>query len=673
MSDLSHKSSSSRTPDEAIPVDPALDFAVLVDSVSNSDNDSLGLGTAMAPSCPARLEGPRSETKPVTFDDYKRGDRIDDFEILALLGRGAFGAVYLARQMSLDREVALKITAWQASEGRKMARLEHENIVQVFSEVAIDTGTMLLCMQYVPGPTLQAVLDSMAATDRKNWSGRLLLETVDRLAARPASFDPASARNREALEAMDWVETVCWIGARLAEALDYAHARGVVHRDIKPGNIMISQYGRPMLVDFNLASQKLDNAKAEESIGGTLAYMAPEHLDAFISGENLPPDVAPHAADIYSLGVVLYQMACGELPFTMPSRPSGESKADFLRALAAARHALPPALPAELPKSFDQLLARCMDPVAEKRFATSRELSDALEGCRHADGALRKMPDFGRFNAIVSKHPFVWLAILGLVPQIVATRLKIVYDMVEIIGNLSPAQRLTFRSAIVVYNCYGYIIGIAISVLAVLPVFRAWQLLDDRMPPDRKTIDAARRLVTAWPRVSALTSCIGWLPGGIVFPLWVTLASGPLPMAQWAHFVFSSTVSGLIALTYTALAVQWLVLCIIYPRLWVDWAGFRTIAAAELRAVPRRLLLLQILAGVIPLAGAVLSLISYREGKVSQAFLVLVVGLIALGAAGFCAAMFTATLLSRALAALTGTDEISKKSHRGRSSFVSRT
>ncbi len=88
-------------------------------------------------------------------------------------------------------------------------------------------------------------------------------------------------RNRELLAGLDWVETVCWIGARLAEALDYAHSHGVIHRDIKPGNIMLNQYGRPLLVDFNLAFQPLDASAGDDRLGGTLAYMAPEHLDAF--------------------------------------------------------------------------------------------------------------------------------------------------------------------------------------------------------------------------------------------------------------------------------------------------------------------------------------------------------------------------------------------------------
>ena len=256
-------------------------------------------------------------------------------------------------------------------EGRKMARLEHENIVQVFSETAFDSRTRLLCMQYVSGPTLQAVLDELAEHPPAERSGQKLLEAVDRLVQRPAEFDPAAMRNRELLAELDWVETVCWIGARLAEALDYAHSHGVIHRDIKPGNIMLNQYGRPMLVDFNLAFQPLDASASGDHLGGTLAYMAPEHLDAFAPDAQVPTETIAQAADIYSLGVVLYQAASGALPFTQT--PAGKNKSEVLRAMAAQRRQLPPPLPRGIPRALDQVVARCMHP--DRRSGSARAAS----------------------------------------------------------------------------------------------------------------------------------------------------------------------------------------------------------------------------------------------------------------------------------------------------------
>src|SRR5206468_3902983 len=108
-----------------------------------------------------------------------------------------------------------------------------------------------------------------------------IVKAIDGLSTHPASFHPAALRDRELLAKADFVEAVCWTGARLAEALDYAHGQGILHRDIKPANILVTPYGRPLLADFNMAFH-LDPAVGEHAMfGGTFAYMSPEHLDAF--------------------------------------------------------------------------------------------------------------------------------------------------------------------------------------------------------------------------------------------------------------------------------------------------------------------------------------------------------------------------------------------------------
>ena len=467
-----------------------------------------GSGTAFAPSCPTPLATALPNVKSVSLEDLKPGSRIDDFEIVSLLGRGAFGAVYLARQLSLDRQVALKITAcgrhvpMVGGEGRKMARLEHENIVQVFSETSFDSRTRLLCMQYVSGPTLQAVLDELAEYHPADGhhvlmvGGRKLLDAIDRLVQRSVEFDPAAMRSREVLAGLDWAETVCWIGARLAEALDYAHSHGVIHRDIKPGNIMLNQYGRPLLVDFNLAFQPLDASAGGDRVGGTLAYMAPEHIDAFASGGETPEEAIAQAADIYSLGVVLYQAASGRLPFAQT--PSGKNKMEVLRAMAAQRCVLPPPLPAELPRALDQVIARCLHPDPARRFGSARELSAALEGCRHYQAAEKAMPDFGRMRAIVMRRPALWLFVLALAPHVAASIINIIYNQVRIISPHGVRPEVFFR-IVLCYDALAYSAGIALGLRVVLPVARAWPLVSGRLADDRRQIDSARRIAASWP------------------------------------------------------------------------------------------------------------------------------------------------------------------------------
>lgn len=609
--------------------------------------------TLAAPSCPPALGAQAEAARPSPLHP---GDRIDDFEIEGVLGRGAFAMVYLARQLSLDRQVALKVADSRGQEGRNLAQLEHEHVVQVFSETVDPSGRQrLLCMQYVPGPTLEAILQWLQLRDRHEWSGATLLDIVDKLTPFPASLEPAGLRDRERLARMDWTEAVCWIGARLAEALDYAHRHRVLHRDVKPANVLVSQYGRPMLVDFNLSFRPLEAPPSEPALfGGTLAYMAPEHLDAFNPEEPAGPETVREPADVYALGLVLFELLTGDQPFAGPLE--GRSVAGMLHALAARRRTVAPSLPPEFPRPLGRTLERCLDPDPARRYGSAAEMGAALEGCREFHAAGKAMPATGRFWRFFARHPFRWLIALALLPNLLASAVQISYNQIRIISHLTEAQQATF-ARLLAYNAIVYPISIWLALRLLMPIYRAWR--DARASPrvDAARIDAGRAMALALPAWVAWIAALGWTSGAIVFSQGLALLAGPVPWEVHAHLWVSFAISGLIALVYSFLAVECMVVCVLYRGLWSEAAGYRDRAAAELEPVARRVRAFQVLSGLIPLAGAVLMVaIGPQEFSAAeyQSFRFLVTALIGLGMAGFQLATLAAGLLARAVAALAG-------------------
>ena len=255
--------------------------------------------------CPQCLMMAASGPPPSASGDGLPGDIIDigdpaevakklpQFEILELLGRGGMGVVYKARQLQLDRIVALKIlppvdalsadfVARFTREARALAKLNHANIVNVhdFGETG---GLYYIVMEYVDGANLRQLLEARKLT-------------------------PA--------EALAIVPKIC-------DALEYAHEEGLVHRDIKPENLLIDKKGRVKIADFGLAKllrrEPLDMTLTLSGMAlGTLRYMAPEQMDK--------PETVDHRADLYSLGVVIYEMLTGEVPvgrYELPSQKAG--------------------------------------------------------------------------------------------------------------------------------------------------------------------------------------------------------------------------------------------------------------------------------------------------------------------------------------------------------------
>lgn len=262
-----------------------------------------------------------------------------ELEVEAEIGRGGMASVFKARQPHLDRMVALKVLApWLAAEpgfaerfareARVLARLSHTNIV-VLHDFGQSAGFYYLLMEFVDGVNLR---QAMAA-------GRFT-----------------------AAQALALVPKIC-------DALEYAHSEGVLHRDIKPDNILLDSRGRVKIADFGIAKLSGESGKGHFLTGtgmhlGTPAYMAPEQIEK--RGD------VDHRADIYSLGVVFYEMLTGELPLGRFAAPSEKSVID---------------------SRIDEIVMRTLEKERDRRFQSAEAVKTEVEGLGGRAGRRRAVPD----------------------------------------------------------------------------------------------------------------------------------------------------------------------------------------------------------------------------------------------------------------------------------------
>ena len=296
----------------------------------------LGLGSQ-----PDSVPGPQpAETTPrpsrfVPPPVEQLAEKFPQLEILELVGSGGMGAVYKARQPGLDRLVALKILPQEVGgdsafaerftrEARAMARLGHPNVVSVYDFGQAD-GLYYFVMEFVDGANLRETIEA----------GRLRSE-----------------------EALAIVPQIC-------DALQFAHDEGIVHRDIKPENILIDKKGRVKIADFGLA-KLLGKAPGDLTLTGTGQvmgtphYMAPEQMEK--------PLKVDHRVDIYSLGVVFYEMLTGELPIGRFAPPSKKVEVDV---------------------RLDEVVLRALENEPERRYQHASEVKTDVESVRGGEEATR--------------------------------------------------------------------------------------------------------------------------------------------------------------------------------------------------------------------------------------------------------------------------------------------
>jgi serine/threonine protein kinase/Tfp pilus assembly protein PilF len=240
------------------------------------------------------------------------GETFLGYRLVSELGRGAFARVFLATEPALgNRQVAIKVSLQGASEAETLGRLNHPNIVPVHSvREEQPSGLTVVCMPYLGSATLCDVLDKASTVDARSSRARTILDAVQEIA--PAAETSVAIQPDPRLTRGSYIDGIIHIGAQLADALACIHGRGICHLDLKPSNVLMTPDGRPMLLDFNLAFDRQIN---DNRLGGTLPYMSPEQLQAIGSGDIEASSGVRASSDLYSLGVILYELLTGTHPF----------------------------------------------------------------------------------------------------------------------------------------------------------------------------------------------------------------------------------------------------------------------------------------------------------------------------------------------------------------------
>jgi eukaryotic-like serine/threonine-protein kinase len=270
--------------------------------------------------------------------------KIGRYRIIRRLGQGGFGRVYLSHDDDLDRHVAIKVPNPERiaypedveaylNEARILARLDHPNIVPVFDVGRTEDGLCFVVSKLVEGSDLAVRIEQ----------------------ARPSFRDSAE------------------LVATIAEALHYAHTRGLVHRDVKPANILIDVSGKPCLADFGLALKDEDYGKGG-GLAGTPSYMSPEQA----KGEG---HLVDGRSDIFSLGVVFYELLTGRRPFR------GDSLREIIEQVTQAEARPPRQIDDTIPKELERICLKALSKRASERYTTAKDMAEDLQEFIKTTGA----------------------------------------------------------------------------------------------------------------------------------------------------------------------------------------------------------------------------------------------------------------------------------------------
>ncbi len=587
-------------------------------SITEVMHESTAVGTEII------VDHPSLRTRQV----MNPGETIDDFELLAQLGRGSFATVFLARQISMQRLVALKVSTDHGMEAQTLAQLDHPYIVRVFDQrKARDYNLQLLYMQYLEGGTL---LDAAQKIFNQGTlpvlDGKVLVQCIDQAVTQRGSSPNYEASSRRSFIESNWDQTICRIGYHLAQALEYAHRKGVLHRDIKPANVLIGADCGMKLADFNISSSQTVVGKG--SFGGSLAYMSPEQIRAFNSADQYNAEQLDARCDIYSLGVMLIQLLKGNLPFSNFSKSrSGEGLEAMVFEREHAGQRVAAMLVGHSPL-LQTALAKCVAPNRDDRYASAHELATQLRIGLDRQAEQLLYPARKNWTNVFRPHFYLVCIVVALLFNGLAALFVFNFNLFDAVPETAHDRFWIVQSGV---NGIAFPLAIALFAWLTHPVARAFRLIrcGDRLEVAELKL-AVRRCLAAG-HIQATICGAEWLVAGIAYPVVLTLAGVVLHLNDWVDFIASHTLAGIAITTLTFFAMTYLTLRIWFPVL-VQKSLAKEVTGATvtgLQSLIRKVSLYQLLAVSVPLL-AIALLVIFGDVMARSKFALTVISLFGL-------------------------------------------